>query len=260
MSVGALDLPQLGPDSKPGEVFDEPPQPEPPPDPCGCVKQTDLGVEGGALEADDCGDAGSNTGAWHSPVGGGSDDAYAEDATYHSGESGAGLRASDEDVAENDDAPQSRCLQRLCHSASSKWEAFLSTATGAELAALTRIAAPISLGFVSFNVVGLVNLAFLGHLGEAELAAAALGQLISNMTGNAVMVGVLTAMDTLCAQAYGAGNLMRVGLIAQRATVVCCALSIPILVFWATIGPLLRACGIAQATTTLSVIYLRVRV
>jgi multidrug resistance protein, MATE family len=53
------------------------------------------------------------------------------------------------------------------------------------------------------------------------------------------VVGLLTASDTLCSQAYGAKNMPRVGIVFQRSLVIMAALCIPVLLFWSASGQLL---------------------
>ncbi len=49
--------------------------------------------------------------------------------------------------------------------------------------------------------VGVVSIMFCGHLGATELAIAGLANSIFNVAGLAVIYGLLTACDTLFAQA-----------------------------------------------------------
>ncbi len=48
-------------------------------------------------------------------------------------------------------------------------------------------------------------------MGSNELAACGLSIMLANMTQEALCWGMLTALDTLGSQAYGAGNYRRVG-------------------------------------------------
>ena len=54
----------------------------------------------------------------------------------------------------------------------------------------------------------------------------------ANITGYAVAFGLATAVDTLCSQAYGAGSMMLIGLIVQRAACIMVLTSAPIFVVW----------------------------
>ncbi|KAL7620507.1 hypothetical protein AAE478_009502 [Parahypoxylon ruwenzoriense] len=71
-----------------------------------------------------------------------------------------------------------------------------------------------------------------GHLGADDLAAASIGMTTMNIVGYATVEGMATALDTLCAQAYGSGNLAGVGLHVQRMLVFTVLAIIPIGAFW----------------------------
>ena len=45
-----------------------------------------------------------------------------------------------------------------------------------------------------------ISLSFVGKLGSAELAAAGLATSLANVTGDSVLVGISSAMQTLCGQ------------------------------------------------------------
>lgn len=69
-------------------------------------------------------------------------------------------------------------------------------------------------------------------LGTDELAAVSLGNLAGNLTGLSLVFGVLSALDTLVPQAMGAGNFAEIGILTQRATVLCFIICIPCFVIW----------------------------
>ncbi|PSR93855.1 MATE efflux family protein [Coniella lustricola] len=71
-----------------------------------------------------------------------------------------------------------------------------------------------------------------GHLGPDELAAASIGVTTMNVIGLAIYEGMATALDTLCAQAYGSGNKQAVGLHIQRMLLLMALATIPIGAFW----------------------------
>ncbi|KAI5468106.1 mate-domain-containing protein [Mariannaea sp. PMI_226] len=71
-----------------------------------------------------------------------------------------------------------------------------------------------------------------GHLSTEDLAAASLGLTTKNIIGYAFFEGMATALDTLCAQAYGSGNLTGVGLHVQRMALLMTVAMIPIGGFW----------------------------
>lgn len=72
-----------------------------------------------------------------------------------------------------------------------------------------------------------------GHLGPEDLAAESIGVMTMNVVGLAVFEGMATALDTLCAQAYGSGNRAGVGLHIQRMLLLMAAACVPIGVVWA---------------------------
>ncbi|KAI1815597.1 MATE efflux family protein [Poronia punctata] len=73
-----------------------------------------------------------------------------------------------------------------------------------------------------------------GHLSTDDLAAATLGMTTLNIVGLAAFEGMATALDTLCAQAYGSGNLVGVGLHVQRMLIFMAITAVPIAAIWAT--------------------------
>ena len=65
-----------------------------------------------------------------------------------------------------------------------------------------------------------------------------------NVTGFAVLAGTLSAMETLCSQAFGAGNYERVGVILQRAVMIVIFVLTPVVsVFWINCERILLALG-----------------
>lgn len=93
---------------------------------------------------------------------------------------------------------------------------------------------------------GIVSLLFIGHAessGAVHIAAASLGNMFANVTGFSVGIGLCTAMDTLCSQAYGAGKPRVLGLVLQRAIVILAIISLPIAVLWYFTDTLLLALG-----------------
>ena len=90
----------------------------------------------------------------------------------------------------------------------------------AELRTLIALAGPGCGSYLLQMGMGVANVVTVGQLGVLELDGAALGQLIANITGFSLVVGLLMAMDTLAPQAYGSGNNKLVGSIAQRAVLI----------------------------------------
>ena len=65
-------------------------------------------------------------------------------------------------------------------------------------------------------------------MGDLELAAAALANTTMNVSGLSVLVGMGTAVSTICGQAYGAKNYRKVGETLQLGLLVFCAPRCPL--------------------------------
>ncbi|KAF0756595.1 hypothetical protein AaE_004571, partial [Aphanomyces astaci] len=101
-----------------------------------------------------------------------------------------------------------------------------------EVPAMYRLAYPVVLTYVLELTPGLVSLVLVGQMAAEDtkrfVDAAALSVMYLNLTALSVGIGLATAMDTLCAQAYGAGNIRHIGLYLQTGAVVLSAAFVPI--------------------------------
>eukprot|EP00980_Cylindrotheca_fusiformis_P030327 scaffold24656_cov181-Cylindrotheca_fusiformis.AAC.4 len=89
--------------------------------------------------------------------------------------------------------------------------------------ALPAVAVQFSVLFIFPQTASVVGRA----LGKEELAGFSLGSLVGNLTCLSVMVGALTAADTLMPRAYAAGNFVELGRLAIRGFVLCSLLLVP---------------------------------
>nr|XP_015612775.1 protein DETOXIFICATION 16 isoform X4 [Oryza sativa Japonica Group] len=115
--------------------------------------------------------------------------------------------------------------------------------TAAEVKRLLRLAGPLMAGFVLRNSVQMVSVMFVGHLGELQLAGSSLAASLASVTGFSLLSGMSSALDTLCGQAYGAGQHRLLGVYAQRAMLVLAAAAVPIALVWASAGEILLLFG-----------------
>lgn len=105
-----------------------------------------------------------------------------------------------------------------------------------------RIAFPSILSRItSFGQI-LVTQSFLGHVGEIELASFALVQSIFLRFVNGILLGMASATETLCGQAFGAGHYHMMGIYLQRSWIVdsvTATIMLPVFIFGTPIMNLL---------------------
>jgi MATE family multidrug resistance protein len=99
--------------------------------------------------------------------------------------------------------------------------------------ALPAVAVQFSVLFIFPQTASIVG----RSLGTEALAGFSLGSLVGNLTCLSVMVGALTAADTLMPRAYGAGSYSEVGRLAIRGFVVCSLL---------LVGPIIPLCTVME--------------
>ncbi|XP_052136423.1 protein DETOXIFICATION 21-like [Oryza glaberrima] len=115
--------------------------------------------------------------------------------------------------------------------------------------------------FSSFGVT-VISQAFIGHIGATELAAYALVSTVLMRFSNGILLGMASALETLCGQSYGAKQYHMLGIYLQRSWLVlfCCAvILLPVYIFTT---PLLIALGqdpeISAVAGTISLWYIPV--
>lgn len=88
-----------------------------------------------------------------------------------------------------------------------------------------------------------VSVMFAGHLGELSLSAASVASSFANVTGFNVLMGMGSALDTLCGQSYGAKQYDMLGTHVQRAMFVLMLTSVPLAFALVFTGQILLAAG-----------------
>ncbi|KAF4446979.1 hypothetical protein F53441_9450 [Fusarium austroafricanum] len=101
-----------------------------------------------------------------------------------------------------------------------------------ELTLITRYTIPLVATYLLQYSFSVITTTAAGHLSPDDLAAAAIGVTTMNIAGLALYEGMATALDTLCAQAYGAGNKPGVGLHVQRMLLLMAVVTIPVGAIW----------------------------
>ncbi|KAJ1289399.1 hypothetical protein BS78_02G161400 [Paspalum vaginatum] len=89
--------------------------------------------------------------------------------------------------------------------------------------------------------IGFVTTAFVGHLGEVELAAVTVVENIVEGFAFGVLFGMGSALDTLCGQAVGAGRLDALGVYTQQSWIVCGATALALAPAYVFAAPILRS-------------------
>ncbi|KAG7664670.1 uncharacterized protein J8A68_001766 [[Candida] subhashii] len=100
-----------------------------------------------------------------------------------------------------------------------------------EFRMLFRNSFPLIITFILEHFFSIVSLVVVGKLGTNELAAVSLATMTSIITF-AIFEGTATALDTLCPQAYGAGNYELMSIFVQRCILFSWTLYIPLSVCW----------------------------
>ncbi|GLT87540.1 hypothetical protein SLE2022_056190 [Rubroshorea leprosula] len=105
-----------------------------------------------------------------------------------------------------------------------------------------RVAFPAILVRVSGFGMFVVTQAFIGQISEVELAAYALIQIITVRFANGILLGMSSATETLCGQAFGAKQYHMLGIYLQRSWIInlCTAtILLPVFIFAAQIFKLI---------------------
>lgn len=116
-------------------------------------------------------------------------------------------------------------------------------ATYIEMKLLVRLAAPAVIVYMINYLMSMSTQIFSGHLGNLELAAASLGNTGIQVFAYGLMLGMGSAVETLCGQAYGAHKYDMLGVYLQRSTVLLMATGVPLAVIYAFSRPILILLG-----------------
>lgn len=100
-----------------------------------------------------------------------------------------------------------------------------------EAKVLIRHALPLIVTFILEHLFSIVCLIVVGKLGTKELAAVSLATMTSTITFG-IFEGTATALDTLCSQAYGAGNYELMSIYVQRSVIFSWVLFVPCGLLW----------------------------
>ncbi|CAH9070234.1 unnamed protein product [Cuscuta epithymum] len=117
---------------------------------------------------------------------------------------------------------------------------------------LWQIVGPATFSCITSYSMFIITMAFAGHLGDLELAAMSIGSNVILGFDYGLMLGMASALETLCGQAFGAKKYNMLGVYLQRSWVIlliCCVAMMPLFIY-AT--PLLKLLGQPDDVSELS--------
>jgi Na+-driven multidrug efflux pump len=129
----------------------------------------------------------------------------------------------------------------------------------AEFYALRDLALPIIVSYLMSFGIQIVSQMVVGRVSAAALASVALANMFANASGLAPILGTANACDTLCSEAFGVNNLVRVGKVARRGLGVALSTAIFCAVLWFfAAGPFFRALEIEPELADMAESFIRV--
>lgn len=149
----------------------------------------------------------------------------------------------------------SRQLERLLTDLTQPVSHRLRLATWVELKLLLYLAAPAVVVYMLNYVMSMATQIFCGHLGNLELAASSLGNNGIQIFAYGLMLGMGSAVETLCGQAYGARRYEMLGVYLQRSTVLLMSTAIPLTLLYIFSKPLLILIGQSPEIASASAIF-----
>ncbi|KAK4490346.1 hypothetical protein RD792_001022 [Penstemon davidsonii] len=114
---------------------------------------------------------------------------------------------------------------------------------GSESKTLWKLSGPAIFTYICQYSLGALTQTFTGQVGELELAAVSVENSVIAGLAFGVMLGMGSALETLCGQAYGAGQMRMLGIYMQRSWVILLITSIVLLPIYIFAPPILHFFG-----------------
>ncbi|XP_047307279.1 protein DETOXIFICATION 56-like [Impatiens glandulifera] len=139
---------------------------------------------------------------------------------------------------------------------SSRCASDLVQTTLSEMKTQQRIAIPLAAMNLTWFAKIAITTAFLGRLGELQLAGGALGLTFGNVTGYSFLYGLSSAMEPICGQAFGAKNFKLLHKTLLMAILLLLLSSLPISVIWLNVDKILIFFGQQEEIATVTKKYM----
>lgn len=131
----------------------------------------------------------------------------------------------------------------------------LKKAVHLEMHVLYRLAAPACVVYLLGNVVSMSTQIFCGHLGNRALAASSLGNNGIQLLAYGLMLGMGSAVETLCGQAYGAHKYEMLGIYMQRSTILLMGTGLLVMLVYIFSKPILLLLGESEKVASAAAIF-----
>ncbi|XP_065881713.1 protein DETOXIFICATION 12-like [Euphorbia lathyris] len=118
------------------------------------------------------------------------------------------------------------------------WPAFT-----AEVKKLGLIAAPMVAVILSQFLLQVISMMMVGHISELALSSSAIAVSLAGVTGFSLLMGMASALETLCGQAYGAQQYEKLGIQTYTAIFCLTLVCIPLSLIWIYMGKILVLIG-----------------
>ncbi|GMN38681.1 hypothetical protein TIFTF001_007915 [Ficus carica] len=112
-----------------------------------------------------------------------------------------------------------------------------------EVKRLGYIAGPLVAVMLSQYLLQVISMMMVGHLGKLSLSSTAISISLSGVTGFSLLVGMASALETICGQAYGAEQYHKVGIQTYTAIFSLFLVCLPISLIWIYMGKILVLIG-----------------
>ncbi|KAJ7954177.1 Protein DETOXIFICATION [Quillaja saponaria] len=118
------------------------------------------------------------------------------------------------------------------------WSTFIK-----EVKNLGYIAGPMVAVILSQYALQVISTMMVGHLGELALSSTAIAVSLAGVTGFSLLLGMASALETLCGQAYGAQQYHKLGTQTYTAIFSLILICLPLSVIWIYMGKILVFIG-----------------